>query len=90
MPDASKRLIKWTIELEQFEISYKGRSAFKSQLLVDFLTELSAISIHEEKAEQKIWKLCVNGSSRDAASWASIVLTSLKGHKLNCALKAYG
>lgn len=54
MPDASKRLIKWTIELEQFEISYKGRSAFKSQLLVDFITELSDISIHEEKAEQKI------------------------------------
>ncbi|XP_074374755.1 uncharacterized protein LOC141715175 [Apium graveolens] len=38
-PKASGRLIKWVIELEEFDIKYKPRMAIKAQTLADFMVE---------------------------------------------------
>ncbi|KAL8134606.1 hypothetical protein AgCh_009579 [Apium graveolens] len=38
-PKASGRLIKWAIELGEFDIKYKPRMAIKTQALADFLVE---------------------------------------------------
>ncbi|KAK1363005.1 hypothetical protein POM88_038566 [Heracleum sosnowskyi] len=35
----SGRLIKWAIELGEFDIKYKPRTAIKAQALVDFMVE---------------------------------------------------
>lgn len=35
-PKSSKRLIKWSIELGQYEISYKPHTTIKAQVVVDF------------------------------------------------------
>ena len=39
--DASSRLLKWAIELSQFEIEYQPRPAIKGQALADFIIEFS-------------------------------------------------
>jgi len=39
-PDASGRLLKWSIELSQFEVDYKPRMAIKGQALADFVAEV--------------------------------------------------
>ena len=40
-PETSRRLIKWAIELSEFDIIYKPRTAIKGQILVDFIMEFT-------------------------------------------------
>ncbi|XP_063943205.1 uncharacterized protein LOC135150603 [Daucus carota subsp. sativus] len=44
-PKASGRLIKWAIELGEFDIRYKPRTAIKAQALADFLVECSGAGL---------------------------------------------
>ena len=39
--DTWGRLLKWAIELSQFEIEFQPRSVIKGQALADFVTEFS-------------------------------------------------
>ena len=39
--ETSGRLIKWAIELSEFDIRYKPRIAIKGQILVDFIMEFT-------------------------------------------------
>ena len=45
-PKTSGRLMKWAIELSEFDIRYKPKIAIKGQVLADFLME----STHAEPA----------------------------------------
>uniref|UniRef100_A0A2N9FLZ5 Uncharacterized protein n=1 Tax=Fagus sylvatica TaxID=28930 RepID=A0A2N9FLZ5_FAGSY len=38
-PDAAGRLIQWSIELSEFDIDYRPRTAIKAQALADFIAE---------------------------------------------------
>ena len=38
-PEALRRLLKWAIELGQFDINYRPRTVIKGQALADFITE---------------------------------------------------
>ena len=38
-PEASGRIMKWAVELGQFDIEYKPRTAIKGQALADFILE---------------------------------------------------
>ena len=40
-PDASGRLVKWAIELSEFDISFKPRAAIKAQAMADFVAEFA-------------------------------------------------
>ena len=40
-PETSGRLIKWAIELSEFDIRYKPRTAVKGQILADFIMEFT-------------------------------------------------
>ena len=37
--ELSGRLIKWSIELSEFDLQYRARPAIKSQVLADFIVE---------------------------------------------------
>ncbi|XP_063947569.1 uncharacterized protein LOC108203383 [Daucus carota subsp. sativus] len=58
VPKASGRLIKWAIELGEFDIRYKPRTAIKAQTLADFLVECTInngeVGGQEEKIEDKV------------------------------------
>ncbi|CAK9155346.1 unnamed protein product, partial [Ilex paraguariensis] len=41
--DMSERLLKWAIELGEFDIQYQARVAIKAQTVTDFVTELTAL-----------------------------------------------
>ncbi|GKV50078.1 hypothetical protein SLEP1_g56795 [Rubroshorea leprosula] len=45
-PDLAGRLVRWSIELTQFELEFQPRRVMKAQVLADFIAELSK----EEKA----------------------------------------
>ena len=40
-PETSGRLIKWAIELTEFDIRYKPRTGVKGQVLADFIMEFT-------------------------------------------------
>jgi ribonuclease HI len=89
-PDASGRLLKWAVELSEFDIHYKPKLAIKGQALADFVAEFTPVPSFEvemEPLEPQIWRLSVDGSAGETGSGAGVVLTSPEGHKLNCAVR---
>ncbi|XP_043701422.1 uncharacterized protein LOC122651916 [Telopea speciosissima] len=67
-PDHSGRLVAWCVELGEFDIHYKPRTAIKAQALADFVVECTPLEEEiptttkpEEVVEE--WTLYVDGSS---------------------------
>ncbi|KAL0408103.1 UNVERIFIED_CONTAM: hypothetical protein Sradi_1744700 [Sesamum radiatum] len=69
--EASGRLVKWAIELSEYDISYLSRTIIKAQVLVDFVSNMTRTT-QEEVFKEKPWILHVDGSSttqRSEARW---------------------
>ncbi|GAV60119.1 RVT_3 domain-containing protein [Cephalotus follicularis] len=89
-PDTSGRLVKWSVELDQYDVRYESRLAIKSQVLTDFMGDNTPMECMEEdssESEKGMWKLSVDGSSCFSGSGAGLVLTSLDGWILEYALR---
>ncbi|KAL0444485.1 UNVERIFIED_CONTAM: hypothetical protein Slati_2171200 [Sesamum latifolium] len=85
-PDTSGRLVKWAMELSEYDISYFPRTTIKAQALADFVSEMTEITIKEASQDQK-WLLHVDGSSTAQGNGASIVITTPQGEDLEFAIK---
>ncbi|KAF8079829.1 hypothetical protein N665_0998s0008 [Sinapis alba] len=59
----SGRLSKWAFELSEHDIRYKNKTAAKSQVLADFLVELTPELQHDLVLPSPNWVLHVDGSS---------------------------
>ncbi|KAL0404302.1 UNVERIFIED_CONTAM: hypothetical protein Sradi_2071000 [Sesamum radiatum] len=46
-PETSGRLIKWAIELSEYDISYLPRTTVKAQALADFVSEMTGTTLEE-------------------------------------------
>ncbi|GKU97770.1 hypothetical protein SLEP1_g10862 [Rubroshorea leprosula] len=65
-PECSGRLIKWAVELGEFEITFQQRSAIRAQALADFIIECTpGNSI--PTPEPNDWTLYVDGASSSKA-----------------------
>ena len=88
--ETSGRLMKWAIELCEFDIRHKPKTAIKGQVLADFVMEF--ISAEPAENAQKptdlpIWKLSVDGATNAQGSGAGLILTSLEGIDIEYALR---
>ncbi|XP_074363093.1 uncharacterized protein LOC141703467 [Apium graveolens] len=97
-PESSGRMLKWTVELGQFEVDYKPRTAIKGQALADFVLEfpphqevepgaLVVIPSTEEVGLERQnsapwWSLYVDGASNGDGAGAGIELISPEAHKI--------
>ncbi|XP_072081062.1 uncharacterized protein [Arachis hypogaea] len=88
-PEVAGRLIKWAVELSEFDIRYQSRGPIKSQFLADFIAELT---IPSEEDHAKQWILFVDGSSNQEGCGAGIRLEADDGfileHSIHLAFKA--
>ena len=50
-PEAAGRTVQWAIELSQFDIKYRPRTAIKAQILADFIAEFTAPELQENQEE---------------------------------------
>jgi len=41
-PDVAGRMVKWAVELSEFDIKYEPRGPMKGQIFADFVVELSS------------------------------------------------
>ena len=83
-PETSGRLLKWNIELSQFDITYTPRRAIQGQVLADFMAEFTIPEDLPETSEfpKYIQKLHTDGASNDRCSGAGVVLETPEGRSI--------
>ena len=93
-PETSGRLIKWVIELSEFDIRYKPRTTVKGQVLVDFIMEFTPSNTLTKPTETTqlaldllIWRLSVDGAANSQGSRVGLILTSPEGIDVEYALR---
>ena len=77
--ETSRRLIKWAIELSEFDIRYKPRTTIKGQILENFIMEFTPTKPAEATQlmpDLPIWRLSVDGVANAQGSGVSLILTS--------------
>ncbi|GKV38221.1 hypothetical protein SLEP1_g46157 [Rubroshorea leprosula] len=85
-PKCSRKLIKWAVELGEFEITFQQRSAIRAQALTDFIIECT--SAHSDsQSEVDSWVLYVDGTSSNKGSGAGAILLGPNGYRSKHALK---
>nr|XP_017247956.1 PREDICTED: uncharacterized protein LOC108219166 [Daucus carota subsp. sativus] len=100
-PEATGRLMKWAVELGQFDLEYKPRATVKGQVLADFLLEFEddsqewAIVPYSPNVEpidgllvedDTWWNLHVDGAVNSDGAGVGIVLVSPGGCRLLSAI----
>ena len=89
-PEVSGRLMKWVIDLSEFDIRYKPKTAIKGQVLADFIMEFTSAELAQNSQAMNnlpIRKLSVDGASNAQGSGAGLILTSPKGIDIEYALR---
>ncbi|XP_074346209.1 uncharacterized protein LOC141684979 [Apium graveolens] len=93
-------MLKWAVELGQFDLEYVPRTAIKGQALADFLLEFDSevddkalvilypphIEEPMEESPHPWWILHVDGAVNNGGAGVGIVLVSPKGHHLMSAI----
>ncbi|KAK3026872.1 hypothetical protein RJ639_041999 [Escallonia herrerae] len=85
-PDASGRLVNWSVELGEFDIKYQPRTAIKAQALSDFVVECKILEDPQQLILSEVsdpWLLYVNGSSKVGNSGAGLILISPEKFKID-------
>ena len=89
-PETSGRLIKFAIELSEFDIRYNPRTTVKGQILAYFIMEFTPAVLTEATQltpDLPIWKLSVDGAANAQGSDAGLILTSPDGIDVEYSLK---
>ena len=77
--DAAGRISKWALELMGHDIRYIPRTAIKSQVLMDFVTEWTEVLLLTLDVTHEYWTMYFDGSIMALGSGAGVVLISLDG-----------
>jgi len=79
-------MVRWAVELSEFDIQYEPRGSIEGQVYADFMAELSPGGEQEAEAGSQ-WLLSVDGSSNQQVSGAGIVLEGPNGVLIEQALR---
>ncbi|XP_058726454.1 uncharacterized protein LOC131597805 [Vicia villosa] len=77
-PDMAGRMLRWSLELSEFDVQYESRKALKAQALADFLAEMTSIVDSPDATKDK-WTIYVDGASSSSGSGAGIILENDEG-----------
>ena len=89
-PETSIRLMKWAIELSEFDIIYKPKTAIKGQVLADFIMEFTSAEPAENTQATTglpILRLSIDWAANAQGSGAGLILTSPEGIDIEYALR---
>ncbi|KAK3037883.1 hypothetical protein RJ639_032113 [Escallonia herrerae] len=89
-PEASRRLVNWSVELGEFDIQYKPRTTIKAQALADFIIECTSPKDPPPLVISKVsnpWNLYIDDSLAIGSSGARIILISPEGFVVEYALR---
>ena len=86
-PDVAGRMVRWVVELSEFDIQYEPRGFIKGQVYANFVAELSPGGDPQEVELGSQWMLSVDGSSNQQGSGAGIILEGPNGVLIEQALR---
>ncbi|GKV42983.1 hypothetical protein SLEP1_g50332 [Rubroshorea leprosula] len=86
-PELSGRLIGWSVELSEYDLTFQPRTTIKGQAIADFLVECISANTEENAPEQPIWVLYVDGVANDEGAGAGAVLVGPDGFQSEHALR---
>jgi len=66
-------MVRWAVELFEFDIQYEPRGSIKGQMYANFMVELSSKDSQPDPNEFQ-WVLSVGGSSNQQGSEAKVIL----------------
>ena len=72
-------MVRWAVELSEFDIQYEPRGSIKGQVYTDFVAELSLGGDPQEVELRSQWMLSVDGSSNQQGSGVGIILEGPNG-----------
>ncbi|XP_075489615.1 uncharacterized protein LOC142528448 [Primulina tabacum] len=78
--EVSEQMIKWTVELREYDNEYIPRVAIKAQALSDFLSEMV------QPNEEEVWRIFVDMASSLAGCGVGVVIMTPLGEKIKLAL----
>ncbi|XP_068462889.1 uncharacterized protein [Phaseolus vulgaris] len=77
-PNVAGRMVKWAVELSEFDIKYEPWGSIKGQVFADFVVELSS-EVAQNAEDDFRWVLSVDGSSNQLGSGAGVILEGPNG-----------
>ncbi|KAJ8470571.1 hypothetical protein OPV22_024914 [Ensete ventricosum] len=83
--DVAGRMLKWSVELGEFNIEYEPRKTIKGQVLADFLSELTPPQVLQNPIPE--WTLHIDGSANSKRGGVGLVLKDPSGHIYEHALR---
>jgi len=86
-PDVVGRIVRWVVEISEFDVQYEPRGPIKGQVYADFVAELSTGSAQQEEEVSFKWVLSVDGSSNQQGSGAGVILEGPNGLLIEQALR---
>ena len=83
MLETSRKLIKWVIEISEFDIKYEPRTTVKGYVLADFIVEFTPTNTPTQPTKTTqlapdlpFWRLFVDRATNSQGSGAGLILTS--------------
>ncbi|GMH27988.1 hypothetical protein Nepgr_029831 [Nepenthes gracilis] len=87
--ETSGWLVKWAVELGEFDLEFRPQPAVKGQALADFIVKAATPAQEEDSNQGSViegdppaWTLNVDGSSTQAGSGAGVVLRTPEGMEI--------
>ncbi|XP_074376801.1 uncharacterized protein LOC141718316 [Apium graveolens] len=92
-PEASGRVVAWSIELGEFDLEYVPRTSIKAQALADFMVECTFSGTQDLTPEEQLiqtpgkWKLFVDGSVSWKKCGVGLIFSSPEGFEICQAIR---
>jgi ribonuclease HI len=78
----SGRLIKWAIELGEFDLEYVPRHSVKGQAVADFIAEFTDVTAEQGGEEDDLWTINVDGLANKRCGGAGVIVKPPQGKGL--------
>ncbi|GKV28900.1 hypothetical protein SLEP1_g37888 [Rubroshorea leprosula] len=85
--ELSSRLIRWSVELSEYDLRFQPCTTIKGQAIADFLVECLSATAEERTPEYPTWILYVDGVASIEGSGVGAMLVGLDGFKSEHALR---
>ena len=77
------RMTLWAIELSEFDVQYRPRTAVKGQIVANFIAEYTQSECKGAEG-LGLWSIYTDGLSNQHAGGAGVVIQTLEGDKIEC------
>jgi hypothetical protein len=85
--EAIGRIAKWACELGAHDKEFRPRTAFKTQALVDFVSEWTEHQVPDSPEVTEVWRMYFDGSLKLQGAGAGILFIAPRGEQLKYTLQ---